>query len=55
MDEILSIAKVNGSAIEIANTDPNPGRIPKIKPNKVPTRIARRGFQLRTGPTISRN
>jgi hypothetical protein len=54
MDEMLSIVNVNGSAIEIARTDPSPGRIPKIKPNKVPIRIARSGFQLSTGATISK-
>ena len=53
IDEILSIVKVNGSAIEIASTDPRPGRIPKISPKSVPIKIARSGFQLSTGPIIS--
>jgi hypothetical protein len=32
MDEILSIVNVKGKAMDIASTDPSPGKIPKMRP-----------------------
>jgi hypothetical protein len=45
---------VNGRAIEMASTDPRPGRMPKIRPNRVPIRIAVSDGKVNTEPMIEK-
>jgi len=50
IDDIMSIVNVKGKAMEIANTEPKPGSIPKINPNTVPTKIASNEGTVKTVP-----